>query len=72
MEWIKFSEKNSTKLIKSGQGVLFAFPSGLVVNVYGERSWHLKFGSNWPVTFEHTKERPTHWMPLPEPPKEEK
>jgi len=68
--WIPVEER----LPETGVDVLVMFPHNMAVASRDMGEWVVNSGDGWctDVNLSDDEKEPTHWMPLPEPPKEEK
>lgn len=66
--WISVKDR----LPEEDHDVLLKFPSGMAVGLRINGEWNVASGGGWytGVFTDDGDELPTHWMPLPEPPKE--
>lgn len=51
---------------KSGERILLVIDHG----PHGDKVWTGLWAGDWIVSYGKAQSHPTHWMPLPEPPKE--
>ena len=67
--WIPVTER----LPETGADVLVMFPHNMAVASRDMGEWVVNSGDGWctDVNISDDEKEPTHWMPLPEPPKEE-
>lgn len=67
--WIPVEER----LPETGVDVLVMFPHNMAVASRDMGEWVVNSGDGWctDVNLSDDEKEPTHWMPLPEPPKEE-
>ena len=68
--WISVEER----LPETGQDVLVKFPQNMAVASRDMGEWVVNSGDGWctGICLSADEKEPTHWMPLPEPPKEER
>ena len=67
--WIPVTER----LPETGVDVLVKFPQNMAVASIDIGEWVVNSGDGWctDINLAGGEKNPTHWMPLPEPPKEE-
>ena len=67
--WIPVSER----LPETGVDVLVKFPQNMAVASIDIGEWVVNSGDGWctDINLAGGEKNPTHWMPLPEPPKED-
>lgn len=67
--WIPVTER----LPEAGADVLVMFPNNMAVASRDMGEWVVNSGDGWctDVNLSDDEKEPTHWMPLPTPPKEE-
>lgn len=68
-KWIPVTER----LPETGVDVLVMFPQNMAVASRDMGEWVVNSGDGWctDVNLSDDEKEPTHWMPLPQPPKEE-
>ena len=67
-KWIPVTEQ----LPEDETYVLISFKRNMAVAYRKVGRWHVMCGGGWKTTVSLLEQQPTHWMPLPEPPEEEK
>ena len=69
VKWIPVTER----LPDTGVDVLVKFPHNMAVASIDIGEWVVNSGDGWctDINLAGGEKNPTHWMPLPEPPKEE-
>ena len=70
VEWIPVTER----LPETGVDVLVMFPHNMAVASRDMGEWVVNSGDGWctDVNLSDDEKEPTHWMPLPAPPKEKR
>lgn len=67
-EWIKCSEKKP----KARTDVILQFDENMCVGFYSHGLWNVNTGNGFYTAVLPSEDQPIAWMPLPEPPKEDK
>lgn len=62
--WISVKDR----LPEKETDVLLKFDNAFAVGGRDDNCWYVSCGNDWYTTLDEDEAKPTHWMPLPEPP----